>query len=205
MRFAPRWLDPAVRAEAAAAFRATGNLRLDGVLADDAVAALHAAVRELGHPLIAAAAPDFAYQYGAYVAAPDATCDHAWCQFGRWWWTEGAALASEVTGMTLRPPRDRRIMTTLMQRGGFLDPHNDVDGQRRCAYVLGLSPAPWPAEDGGHLEFLAVEDGRVVVTERRPPGWNTLDLFDVRGAGVLHQVPIITADVERRAVTGWWF
>jgi len=79
------------------------------------------------------------------------------------------------------------------------------DGARRVAYVLGLTRTAWPAEHGGHLEFLAVRDGAVVVTERRAPGWNTLDLFDVVGTNRLHQVPIVTADVERRAIPGWFY
>jgi Rps23 Pro-64 3,4-dihydroxylase Tpa1-like proline 4-hydroxylase len=71
--------------------------------------------------------------------------------------------------------------------------------------VLGLTDEPWPADHGGHLEFLAVDGDALIVTERRPPGWNTLDLFDVTGTACLHQVPIVTCDVERRAITGWFF
>lgn len=205
MKFADRWLDPAVRAETARAWRDRRNLRLHDVLADDAIATLHDAVAVLGHPLRATTAPDFAYQYGALASPPEDSCDHVWCQFARWWWDDGAAFVSAITGRRARPPADRVLMSTLFRRGSYLDPHNDHDGSRRIAYVLGLTRDAWPAEHGGHLEFLAVRDGAVVVTERRPPGWNTLDLFDVVGTNRLHQVPILTTDVERRAIPGWFY
>ncbi|MBP8810663.1 MAG: 2OG-Fe(II) oxygenase [Kofleriaceae bacterium] len=205
MRLSDRWRDPAVVAEAAAAWRARPNLRLTDLLADDAIAALHDAVAALPHPLEARAAPDFAYQYGAVASPPEDACDHVWCQFARWWWTEGVALASAITGRALAPPADRALMSTRFRRGSYLDPHNDHDGARVIAYVVGLTRASWPAEHGGQLEFLAVEDGQVVVTERRAPGWNTLDLFDVTGTAHLHQVSIVTADVERRALPGWFY
>ncbi|MBK9035463.1 MAG: 2OG-Fe(II) oxygenase [Myxococcales bacterium] len=207
MRLAPRWTDRAVRAEAAAAWRTHRSLRIEGVLADDVVTTVRDAIAELTHPLIAAAAPDFAFQYGALTSPPEDNCDHVWCQFARWWWVDGRALVEDITGMRLIPPRDRALMSTLFRRGSFIDPHNDYDRARRCAYVLGLTDTTWPAELGGHLEFLAVEDGRTVVRERRAPGWNTLDLFDVSSLSNLHlhQVPILTTDVERRAITGWFF
>ncbi len=205
MRLSARWRDPAVVAEAAAAWRARPNLRLTDLLADDAIAALHDAVAALPHPLRASAAPDFAYQYGAVASPPEDDCDHVWCQFARWWWSDGLAFVAAITGRALAPPADRVLMSTRFRRGSFLDPHNDHDGARAVAYVVGLTRAPWPAEHGGHLEFLAVEDGEVVVTERRAPGWNTLDLFDVTGTAQLHQVPIVTADVDRRALPGWFY
>lgn len=205
MRLAPRWTEAAARAEAAAAWRETGSVRIEGVLADDVVTTVRDAIAALAHPLIAAAAPDFAFQYGALSSPPEERCDHVWCQFARWWWVDGVALVDNITGMRLRPPRDRVLTSTLFRRGSFIDPHNDFDRTRRCAYVLGLTDQTWPHELGGHLEFLAVEGDGVIVTERRAPGWNTLDLFDVTGTDRLHQVPILTTDVERRAITGWFY
>lgn len=205
MKLAARWRDPDTCAEAAAAWQRTRSLRLDGLLDDDDAAALADALRELPHPLVGGCAPDFAFQYGAYVAAPEDDCDHVWCRFGAWWWQDGVAFVAALTGMTLAPPADRRVMATLFRRGGFLDPHNDHDGARRCAYVLGLTRDTWPAADGGHLEFLAMRGDDLAVVERRAPGWNTLDLFDVTGTTCLHQVPILTRDVERRAITGWFY
>jgi hypothetical protein len=205
VKLGERWRDPATIAAAARAWRARPNLRLEGLLADDTIAALRDTVAALHHPLVAASAPDYAYQYGAVASPPEDGCDHAWCQFARWWWQDGVALIDAVTGERLRPPRDRVLMSTELRRGGFLDPHNDFDGARRVAYVLGLTRDSWAPALGGHLEFLAVVDGRAVVTERRAPGWNTLDLFAVDRDPPLHQVPIVTANVERRAITGWLY
>lgn len=202
MRLGERWRDPAVLADARATWLRDRSLRLDGFLDGEVAAALRDAVRALHHPLIGASPPGFGYQYGAFASPPEDDCDHVWCQFGRWWWQGGVAWVGALTGMALAAPVDRRLVATLFQRGSFLDPHNDHDGMRRCAYVVGLTDAAWPATDGGHLEFLGA-DG--VVGERRPPGWNTLDLFDVTGVACLHQVPIVTRDVERRAITGWFF
>ena len=47
--------------------------------------------------------------------------------------------------------------------------------------------------------------GAALLLKRRATGWNTLDLFDVSGTARLHQVPILTTDVERRAITGWFY
>lgn len=203
MRLAARWRDEAARAEVRAAWARTRSVRLEGLLEDDDARALRDALRELPHPLLAASAPGFGYQYGAFASPPEDDCDHVWCRFGRWWWTDGLAFVDAIAAMGLAAPADRRVVATWFRRGSFLDPHNDHDGARRCAYVLGLTDAAWPAEDGGHLEFLAAgEDFRV--RERRAPGWNTLDLFDVTGTAHLHHVPILVRDVERRAISGWF-
>ena len=95
-----------------------------------------------------------------------------------------------------------RLLATLYTKGCYLAPHNDYDGTRAIAYVLGLSPRPWSAAQGGHLEFLSADGRRVL--ERRAPGWNTLDLFDVHRAPPLHRVPLVTEHVERRTLTGWF-
>lgn len=205
MKLGPRWQDPGARAAAGLAWRHTRSLRLEALLADEVAAALAVAVAELPHPVIAASAPDYAFQYGAFASPPEDDCDHVWCTFARWWWTAGVAFVGELTGLTLEPPSDRRLVATRFGRGSFLDPHNDHDGARRCAYVLGLTRDAWPPADGGHLEFLATDGDDLIVTERRVPGWNTLDLFDVTGTTCLHQVPILLRDVERRALSGWFY
>lgn len=205
MRLADRWQDEVARAHAAEAWKRHGSLRLEGLLSDSEARTLRDSLCQQPHPMMAASPPAFAYQYGALAYAPEEGCDHVLCAFGRWWWSEGVALVASITGIDLRPPEDRILVATLYQRGSYLDPHNDYNGARRCAFVLGLTEDAWPSEDGGHLEFLAVEDGRVGVPERRAPGWNTLDLFDVRDTTHLHQVPILTRDVERRAFAGWFF
>lgn len=205
MRLSPRWDDPAARAALAATWREAGRIRIPEVLAPDAARDLRDAVRELPHPFTADHAPAFAFQYGAFVMAPEEDCDHVWCSFGRWWWTQGLAFVAEVTGMELAPPVDRTVVSTLLRRGAFLDAHNDHDEKRRCAYVLGLTEGAWPAEEGGHLEFVALRDEELVVIERRPPGWNTLDVFDVSQPTQWHRVPMVMRDHERRAISGWFY
>jgi hypothetical protein len=203
---AARWEDRAERDLLAAAWRERRSLRIEGLLAGDTARALRDALRGEPHVLAATRPPDFAYQYRSSSYAPEDACDHLLCHFGRWWWSEGVAFVSAVTGMALRPPPDRILTATLYGRGSYLDAHNnDHDGVRRCAFVLGLTEEIWPAEDGGHLEFLGVRDGAVHVLERRAPGWNTLDLFDVTGIERIHQVPVITRAVQRRTFAGWFY
>lgn len=205
MKLAERWHDSGMRERVIALWKIRGSVRLEGLLSDESAHAVRDALRSEPHPMLATSPPAFAYQYGALAYTPEEDCSHLLCQFGRWWWSEGVAFAQVITGMELRPPDDRMLVATLYQRGSYLDPHNDHDGARRCAFILGLTDDSWPAAEGGHLEFLAVDGGTARVIERRAPGWNTLDLFDVRGTKQLHQVPILTSDVERRAFAGWFF
>jgi len=49
-----------------------------------------------------------------------------------------------------------------------------------------------------------IEQGPEAV-EVRPPGWNTLDIFDVRQPTRLHEVRMVTQPLERRAISGWLY
>jgi len=199
----PRLADDAVVAELAAGFAERRSLRIDGLLADDHAAALAEALAAQPFAVKtprAAAGLRFLYLEHGFV--PEDGCDHPTCRFGRWLWSDAAALAGRITGMTVGPPADRMVTATLYTRGCYLDPHNDTDGARRLAFVLGLTREPWPAEHGGHLEFL---DPDGAVRERRPPGWNTLDLFDVTGPDHPHQVALLDLPVLRLAVSGWFY
>jgi hypothetical protein len=182
------------------------SLRIERFLADEVALDLREALRQCDFDVMTPQHDEiqFRYQYGVHAQVPDEVCDHVLCGVGRWLWSDGAAWLSRLTGHALAPPDDRLLVATLYSRGSYLDPHNDVDGRRKVAFVLGLTDASWPAEDGGHLEFLAAGGGGEVV-ERRAPGWNTLDLFEVVRPIHIHQVPIVTRDVERRAITGWFF
>ncbi len=42
------------------------------------------------------------------------------------------------------------------------------------------------------------------VVARRPPGFNTLDLFCVQADNMIHRVPLLTHHHERRVVVGWF-
>lgn len=201
----PHLMEPGVMAGLAAAWQAQGSLRLEPFLADDVAGALAGALRGQEHTLQATPPSTFMFQYWAHAFVPEPACDHVLCRFGRWLWSKGAAWVSTLTGLELGPPPDRVLMATLYSKGCYLDAHNDHDGHRQVAYVLGLTADAWPAEHGGYLEFLAVEGAAIRVTERRAPGWNTLDLFDVRAPVRLHRVPMLTHAAERRAITGWLY
>jgi hypothetical protein len=188
-----------------AAFARRGSIRIEGFLDDEVARAVRDACRALAHELRASVSDDLAFQYWGGVLVPEAACDHVLCRFGRWLWDDALAWIGELTGIRIAPPADRVLMSTLYDKGSYLDPHNDWDGRRKVAFVLGLTDSVWPAEEGGHLEFLGCVGARVTIEERRPPGWNTLDLFDVRRPDRNHAIPIVRRRVERRAISGWLY
>jgi hypothetical protein len=115
------------------------------------------------------------------------------------------SLASWVGGLVdraLQGDPAGQVLCTLYSRGGYLDPHNDWDGSRSVAYVIGLTPPPWEPKDGGCLEMMS-RQGEMLA--QYPPGWNTLDLFDVTGAGYMHQVSMVRSERLRWAIPGWFF
>lgn len=147
------------------------------------------------------------YQYFEYSFEPEADCEHELCRFGRWWRSDGVAWVESVVEQSLVPSPDGHVVSTLYTKGCYLDAHNDYDGRRAIALIIGLTREAWPAEDGGHLEFLEVRDNRVEVVERRAPGWATLDLFDVGHLDrpVLHRIPLLSKPHERRVISGWFY
>ena len=187
------------------AFARTGSIRIERFLDDGVLAALRDEVRVAPHTIQAGDRLDFRYQYAVYTYVPEPDCDHLVCRFGHWLFGEGAAWLGEVVGFPLVAPDDRQVIATHYDKGSFLDPHNDYDGARKVAFVLGLTVEAWPYEDGGWLEFLASEGTAVRVAERRPPGWNTLDLFDVRAPARSHAIGILRRRAERRAISGWLY
>jgi hypothetical protein len=187
-----------------ATFSERGSIRIDGFLDGALVVALRDASRALEHELRVSIPDDLAYQYWSAKVVPEEHCDHLLCRFGRWLWSDGAAWIGALTGIELMPPPGRTLVTTLFDKGSHLDPHNDWDGTRKVAFVLGLTEETWPAEDGGHLEFLDTDGKHIVVVESRPPGWNTLDLFDVRQPTCNHAIPILRRRAERRVISGWF-
>ena len=182
----------------------TGSIRIERFLDEAVLAAVRDEVRVASHELHVGDRLDFAFQYWAYAFVPDAECEHVLCRFGRWWWSDGVAAIARLTGLSLAAPADRQVIATHYDKGSFLDPHNDYDGTRQVAFVLGLTVDAWPADDGGWLEFFGSDGAAVSITERRPPGWNTLDLFDVRAPTRSHAIPILRRRAERRAISGWF-
>ena len=86
-------------------------------------------------------------------------------------------------------------------RGSYLDVHTDRGADRLVAYVIGLTADSWPAEDGGHLEFL--EADFETVADRVAPGFGTLDLFTVYPLLRPHRVPLLKKPVTRVSINGW--
>jgi len=85
--------------------------------------------------------------------------------------------------------------------GHYLTRHlDDPKGEhRRFAFVLGLTRR-WDPDWGGLLQFY---DDRMQATDPLSPGYNTLDLFDVRHAhAVTYVAPF--AQAPRLAVSGWF-
>lgn len=111
------------------------------------------------------------------------------------------ALASAITGQALRAVQDQGVAFDLYTRGSYLDTHTDQGAERLIAYVIGLTEDAWPAEDGGHLEFLAPDESTVL--DRIPPGFGTIDLFCIYPLVRPHRVPILTRQVTRLSVNGW--
>ena len=186
-------------------WRACASLRLEPFLAPDTASGLLTTLRRQPFTLMATVSPNLSFQYYSFALRPDDVCDHVLCDFGRWMWTDFARWMSSWTGLELAPPTDRLLQSSLYTKGCYLDPHNDWDGQRQVAFIIGLTPSPPEPRNGGHLEFLTTGAEGVQLAERRAPGWNTLDVFDVREPVRLHRIPLVTEPVERRAISGWLY
>jgi Rps23 Pro-64 3,4-dihydroxylase Tpa1-like proline 4-hydroxylase len=111
------------------------------------------------------------------------------------------ALLGAITGRSVQGLVEPWLPVCRYRKGCYLDPHEDHGVGQATAFVLGLTRASWPAERGGWLTFLGPD--RATVLERRPPGWDTLDLYDVRPVERWHEVPLLQDDVERFTVSGW--
>lgn len=110
------------------------------------------------------------------------------------------ALALAITGRALAPP-EPVMGFCLFDKGCYLDPHDDRwDGAPATGWVIGLTRTPWPEAEGGHLTFFA--EDRAAVVASRPPGWDTLDLYDVHPVPRWHEVPMLTTHRRRVTLSG---
>ena len=181
-------------------------IRIEDVLAPDIVESLLDEVRKQPHSLIARAGLDISFQYWTYAFVPDEECDHILCRLGRWLFHDACTWLSKVTDMDLAPPPDNQVVATHYTKGSHLSTHNDFDGKRRVAFIFGLThPDHIPTEPDGHLDLLTAQHSGIQIRQRRPPGWNSLDLFDVTGKAQLHRVNMLRTHAERRAFTGWFY
>jgi hypothetical protein len=111
------------------------------------------------------------------------------------------ALASAITAQALGPAPGGHFAIDYYTRGSYLDAHSDRGPDRLVAYVVGLTGERWPAERGGHLEFLAPDEETVI--ERVAPGFGSLDLFCIYPLTAPHRVPLLRDPVTRLSINGW--
>lgn len=111
------------------------------------------------------------------------------------------ALASAITGQSLRSAAGDGVSIDYYTRGSYLDAHTDQGADRLVAYVIGLTHDEWPAEEGGHLEFLAPDEQTVV--DRVAPGWGSIDLFCIYPLTRPHRIPLLRTNVTRLSINGW--
>ncbi len=103
------------------------------------------------------------------------------------------ALASAITGQTLVPPIARVVHVASLRRGAYVDAGATLAPPGGIDVVLGLTGARWPADYGGHTEWL---NDAGVVTRRLAPGFDTLDLQPPGR----YRVPLLTRPVHTLAV-----
>lgn len=108
-------------------------------------------------------------------------------------------LATAITGRSLACP-EPVMGFNRFRKGCYLDPHNDEWDGPATAWVLGLTRAAWPVEEGGHLTFL--DEDRTTVRSSRPPGWDTLDLYDSHPLPRWHAVPLLLTHRDRVTMGG---
>jgi len=205
-----KWLHPDLESKSAQQdilqrWQQNPDLRLSPFLSNEAAAVLLADLQSRPFQLSAPTPGCFRYQYWILGIPFSTTEESPLGEFCRWFSVQGAHFFSACTGSSLRLKEKEQLLSTLYTRGCYLDPHNDYDGLRSVAYIIGLTAESWPSHLGGWLEFLQAEQDTVRITEARPPGWNTIDLFDVSRTSFLHQVSMLLEDRKRRAITGWLY
>ncbi len=196
----PRLRDETLFAELQAQWQAERCLRIEDFMDGAAAREIRDALRAEAHTLTSEPAWVLSYQFFRFSWQAEENCDHGICRFGRWWKTDAVAWINRLTGRDLVVDPHKMMHATLYGKGCFLEPHNDYDGRRQIAYVVGLTEDSWPRTEGGHLEMLRAD--RV---EHQAPGFGSLDLFDVsdEATAPTHRIPLLTRPVERRAFGGW--
>ena len=111
------------------------------------------------------------------------------------------ALASAITGQALHRISGEALGFDCYTKGSYLDAHTDQGPDRLIAYVVGLTRDTWPAEEGGHLEFLAPDETSIL--DRWAPGFGSLDLFNIYPLVRPHRIPLLQTHVIRLSVNGW--
>jgi hypothetical protein len=198
----PRLHDPAVLAELRARFAAQGGcLRIDEVLMPGIAAALPEALLALPFEPYHVHDEHVRCLFWRCIVAVHDELPWPFDWLGRFVTSDLPALVAAITGREVAGLTEDWLPVCLFTKGSYLDAHEDHGVGRATAFVLGLTREPWPADDGGHLELLA--DDRETVVERRAPGFDTLDLYDVRPVVRWHRVPLLVEHHRRLTVSGW--
>jgi len=203
-----KWLHPSLTnrgKELQEQWKRAPNLRLQPFIKGEKLQDILTEMRKRPFHLQATEPGQFRFQYWAFNQSFFQDDNSVLGDFCRWFRGDFSDWISSWTGRSVGIRTQDQILSTLFTKGCYLDPHNDFDGKRSIAYVIGLSTDSWPRKDGGHLEFLAPTTNGYEVKESRPPGWNCIDLFDVTQTVYLHQVSLVTEKHERRAFAGWLY
>lgn len=198
----PRFADPAVVSELARAWVRERRLRVRDVLAPGLAARLADAA--LAHPFafFERHVSDVRCVFWRQLQPYDAASTFEPLALARRLFEDDLPrLASAITGQALRSQGDTALALDCYLRGSYLDTHTDQGRDRLVAYVVGLTRDRWPAELGGHLEFLWPDEETVI--DRIEPGFDTLDLFQIYPLLRPHRIPILQARVTRLTVNGW--
>lgn len=200
---APHWDEGSHRAELQTLWQSKRKLRLEYAFDADIINAVYQALPQLPFALSHSKATDLGFQY--WKAALDGGHSLPPPIHNLVEWLSGPAIGwvSEITGCLLGRVPTHGMAACLYTKGSFLETHNDLDATRVIAFVVGLTPTSWPASEGGHLCFHAGQHATEPV-EQRPPGYNTLDLFDVQKGDCWHSVPIVRSHLQRYTIAGWF-
>lgn len=194
----PRLRDPRSRAELAAAWRAERRVRIPDALPPGVAAELLSVVLRL--PVATVAVEDHAgLWWGCEVEVPrEPEPQHPACllRLARFLAEDLPELSAVATGTPLSVADPFRIHVRILRKGAFVDPQVDPPGSSPGQLWLGLTAARWPAEWGGHMEWLAAERAPAA---RMEPGWNTLDLIGV-GAQGGYAIPVLRRHVDAIAL-----
>ena len=201
----PRLQDPAVLGELRARWATTRRLRIEDALAPGLAEVIVEAAG--AHPFaffekhVSDVHCVFWRQEQRFPRAGEASAFAAIGELRRLVEVDLPALASAITGQALRSAAGDGVSIDYYTRGSYLDAHTDQGADRLIAFVVGLTHGRWPAEGGGHLEFLAPDEETVI--DRVAPGWGSLDLFCIYPLLRPHRIPLLRDNVTRLSINGW--
>ena len=199
----PHWIESHTKETMRDKWQRTRNLRLTSLFEPQAFQAVYQALPFLPFSLAYSSQADFGYRYWKAPFANRATTHASLQPLIDWLLGPGTDWVAELTHSPIQPPQWDGLAACLFTKGSYLERHNDRDGSRAIAFVIGLTPETWPAQDGGHLRFYA-SDSAPHFTEERPPGYNTLDLFDVEAGACWHSVSMLRHHRQRYTLSGWF-